>query len=80
MLLATNLTMAILVLLGVLLLTDSLEFSVFPSLLLITTLARLALNVSSTRLILTDGSAGKVIDTFGGFVIGSSVIVGLVCS
>ena len=77
-LLATNLTMAILVLLGVLLLTDSLEFSVFPSLLLITTLARLALNVSSTRLILTDGSAGKVIDTFGGFVIGSSVIVGLV--
>jgi flagellar biosynthesis protein FlhA len=78
MLLAANITLSVLVLLGVLLLTDSLEFSVFPSLLLVTTLARLALNVSSTRLILLQGDAGKVIDTFGSFVIGSSVIVGLV--
>ena len=76
--LAGNITIAVLVLLGVILLSDSLDFSVFPSLLLVTTLARLALNVSSTRLILLDGSAGKVIDTFGNFVIGSSVIVGLV--
>ena len=78
MLLAVNFAFAILVLLGTLLLKDSLEFSVFPSLLLVATLFRLALNVSSTRLILLDGFAGKVIDTFGGFVIGSSVIVGLV--
>ncbi|MCP4309118.1 MAG: FHIPEP family type III secretion protein [bacterium] len=78
MMLAANITLAVLVLLGVILLSDSLDFSVFPSLLLITTLARLALNVSSTRLILLDGNAGKVIDTFGNFVIGSSVIVGLV--
>jgi flagellar biosynthesis protein FlhA len=76
--LAANITLGVLVLLGVILLSDSLEFSVFPSLLLVTTLARLALNVSSTRLILLDGNAGKVIDTFGNFVIGSSVIVGLV--
>ncbi len=78
MLLAANFSFAILVLLGTLLLKDSLEFSVFPSLLLVATLTRLALNVSSTRLILTDGYAGKVIATFGSFVIGSSVVVGLV--
>jgi flagellar biosynthesis protein FlhA len=78
MMLAANITVGVLVLLGVILLSDSLDFSVFPSLLLVTTLARLALNVSSTRLILLDGNAGKVIDTFGNFVIGSSVIVGLV--
>ncbi|MDH3500777.1 MAG: flagellar biosynthesis protein FlhA, partial [Acidimicrobiia bacterium] len=78
LLLAANITLAIIVLLSVLLLSDSLELSVFPSLLLMTTLARLALNVSSTRLILLDGDAGKVIDTFGNFVIGASVIVGLV--
>ena len=78
LLLALNITLAIIVLLSVLLLSDSLELSVFPSLLLMTTLARLALNVSSTRLILLDGDAGKVIDTFGNFVIGASVIVGLV--
>ena len=76
--LAANFAFAILVLMGTLLLKDSLEFSVFPSLLLVATLARLALNVSSTRLILLDGYAGKVIETFGGFVIGSPVIVGLV--
>jgi flagellar biosynthesis protein FlhA len=76
--LAANITISVLVLLGVILLSDSLDFSVFPSLLLVTTLTRLALNVSSTRLILLYGNAGKVIDTFGNFVIGSSVIVGLV--
>jgi flagellar biosynthesis protein FlhA len=78
MMLAANFAFSILVLLGTLLLKDSLEFSVFPSLLLVATLSRLALNVSSTRLILLDGYAGKVIETFGSFVIGSSVIVGLV--
>jgi flagellar biosynthesis protein FlhA len=77
-LLAANITFAVLTLLGALVVKDSLEFSVFPSLLLVSTLARLALNVSSTRLILLDGYAGKVIETFGSFVIGSSVVVGLV--
>jgi flagellar biosynthesis protein FlhA len=77
-LLAANLAIAILTLLAAMMVKDSLEFSVFPSLLLLTTLARLALNVSSTRLILVDGYAGKVIETFGSFVIGSSVVVGLV--
>jgi len=76
--LATNITLGILILMSVLLLKDSLDFSVFPSLLLVTTMLRLALNVSSTRLILLDGYAGKVIETFGNFVIGGSVIVGLV--
>jgi flagellar biosynthesis protein FlhA len=76
--LAANFTLAILAILAAMLLKDSLEFSVFPSFLLVATLTRLALNVSSTRLILLNGYAGKVIDTFGGFVIGGSVIVGLV--
>src|SRR3546814_1254932 len=55
-----------------------LDFSIFPSLLLVATMARLSLNVSSTRLVLLDGFAGKVIESFGHFVIGGSVIVGLV--
>src|SRR5690606_35055185 len=78
LLLAANLALAVLILLGTILLKDSLDFSVFPSLLLIPALLRLALNVSSTRLILLDGYAGKVIETFGNFVIGGSVVVGLV--
>ena len=56
----------------------ALDFSVFPSLLLIATLFRLALNVSSTRLVLLHGYAGKVIESFGHFVVGGSVVVGLV--
>jgi len=77
-LLALNITGAVLILLGAVFLRDSLDFSVFPSLLLIATLVRLALNVTTTRLILLHGYAGKVIETFGGFVVGGSVIVGLV--
>jgi flagellar biosynthesis protein FlhA len=77
-LLALNITLAVLILLAVLYLRDTLQLSVFPSVLLMATLLRLALNVSSTRLILLEGYAGKVIDTFGAFVIGGSVIVGLV--
>ncbi len=57
---------------------EPLNFSVFPALLLITTLFRLALNVSSTRLILTNGYAGQVIETFGSFVIGGNAVVGFV--
>ena len=78
LLLAANLAFALLVLLAVLTLRDTLDLSTFPSLILITTLMRLALNVSSTRLILLDGYAGKVIATFGEFVVGGSVVVGLV--
>ncbi len=78
MLLAVNLAFALLILLAVLTLRDTLDLSTFPSLILITTLMRLALNVSSTRLILLEGYAGKVIETFGSFVVGGSVIVGLV--
>lgn len=68
---------------GILLLTlyikDTLEFSVFPSLLLVTTLLRIGLNVSSTRLILGNGGeAGNVIRTFGKFVIGGDPIVGFI--
>jgi flagellar biosynthesis protein FlhA len=77
-LLAANFMVAVLALLAAMMLKDSLELSVFPSFLLVATLTRLALNVSSTRLILLDGYAGKVVDAFGGFVIGGSVVVGLV--
>lgn len=78
MLLAVNLAFALLILLAVLTLRDTLDLSTFPSLILISTLMRLALNVSSTRLILLEGYAGKVIATFGSFVVGGSVVVGLV--
>ncbi len=76
--LAVNFMVSVLALLAAMMLKDSLELSVFPSFLLVATLTRLALNVSSTRLILLDGYAGKVVDAFGGFVIGGSVVVGLV--
>ncbi|MCB0879528.1 MAG: FHIPEP family type III secretion protein, partial [Thermoleophilia bacterium] len=56
----------------------ALDFSAFPTLLLITTLFRLAINISVTRLILLHGDAGQVVQTFGGFVIGGSIVVGLV--
>ena len=76
--LAMNIALAVLVLLSVVTLKDSLDFSIFPALLLVMTLVRLSLNVSTTRLILLDGYAGKVVETFGAYVIGGSVIVGLV--
>jgi flagellar biosynthesis protein FlhA len=77
-LLVVNISIAVLILLGTLFLQDVLDMSVFPSLLLVTTLTRLALNVSSTRLILLNGYAGKVIESFGSFVVGGSIVVGLV--
>lgn len=76
--LALSLAVSILVLLVTLGSRDPLEFSIFPSLLLLITLLRLGLNVSSTRLILSTGHAGQVIAAFGNFVIGGNVIVGLV--
>ena len=58
--------------------TNVLQLSVFPSLLLITTLFRLALNISSTRLILSEAKAGAIIDAFGEFVIGGNYVVGII--
>ena len=74
-----NLAISFIILLTTMYIHESLEFSVYPSLLLITTLLRLALNVSSTRKILTNGGyAGQVVKTFGEFVIQGNVVVGLV--
>lgn len=82
-LLALNVAVSVLMLLVSLGLNKPMEFSVFPSLLLITTLFRLSLNVATTRLILLDGgkgtgAAGHVIETFGRFAVGGSLIVGSV--
>lgn len=78
MLIALNITSALLVLLVAMFVHKPLEFAAFPAVVLVLTLFRLALNVSATRLVLLDGYAGKVIDTFGHFVVGGSLIVGLI--
>lgn len=78
LLLVINITMGIIILLLTLFTRSVLEFSTFPTLLLVTTMFRLALNISSTRLILSDGDAGKVIDAFANFVTGNNYIVGSV--
>lgn len=77
-LLAFNITVSLTVLLVALYTVEPLDFSVFPSLLLVTTLFRLALNVSSTRLILLQGYAGQIIESFGTFVVGGNYVVGMV--
>ncbi|PKM57168.1 MAG: flagellar biosynthesis protein FlhA [Firmicutes bacterium HGW-Firmicutes-3] len=73
-----NLALALIILFNALFAREALEMSSFPSILLFVTVYRLALNVSSTRLILTTGEAGNVIETFGDFVGGSDLIVGIV--
>jgi len=74
-----NLSLSFIILLATMYIKEALEFSIFPSLLLITTLFRLALNISSTRLILLEnGYAGQVVQTFGEFVIRSNPVVGFV--
>jgi flagellar biosynthesis protein FlhA len=78
MLIAANITGALLILLTAMFVHRPLDFAAFPALLLVATLFRLALNVSATRLVLLDGYAGKVIETFGHFVVGGSLIVGLI--
>lgn len=75
---ALNITAALVILLTSMYVKKPLDFSVFPSLLLVFTLFRLGLNVASTRLVLRDGYAGKVIDAFGAFVVGGSIVIGLV--
>jgi flagellar biosynthesis protein FlhA len=83
LMLALNITMAVLIFLLTIYVLRPLDFSVFPSLLLITTLFRLSLNIASTRLILLEGhsgslAAGKIIQGFGSFVVGGNTTVGLV--
>jgi len=78
MLIALNITGAMVVVLVSMFVSRPLEFSAFPALLLVATLFRLALNISATRLVLLDGFAGRVIDAFGHFVVGGSLVVGLV--
>ncbi len=74
-----NISLSVIILLTTMYIREALEFSVFPSLLLITTLFRLSLNVSSTRLILTNGGeAGAVIATFGNFVLQGDAVVGFI--
>ena len=81
--LAANITIALVILLVCLYTKHALDFSIFPSILLVTTLFRLALNIASTRLILLHGSegveaAGAVIKAFGQFVVGGNYVVGAV--
>ncbi|MBI2245237.1 MAG: flagellar biosynthesis protein FlhA [Nocardioides sp.] len=78
LLIALNITVALLVLMTAMFVRRPLDFAAFPAVILVMTLFRLALNVSATRLVLLDGFAGKVIDTFGHFVVGGSLIVGLI--
>ena len=83
LLIAANIALAALILMTVIFITRPLEFSVFPSVLLATTLLRLVLNIATTRLILsadTGGAtaAGKVIEAFASFVTGSSVVIGVI--
>jgi len=78
MLLACSISLALAVLIITLSSKEALELSTFPSLLLFVTLFRLSLNVASTRLILLQADAGKIIQTFGEFVAGGSFVVGLV--
>lgn len=78
MFLALNLAMSVMLLLVTLNAKEPLEVSVFPSLLLLLTLYRLALNVATTRLILSNGDGGRIVDTFGGMIVGNSLVVGIV--
>ena len=77
-LLIVNIGLAIMILMITMNISEALEFSIFPSLLLVTTLFRLGLNVSSTRMILRDGYAGEVIQNFGQLITGGNIVIGVV--
>lgn len=77
-LLVLNITLSVLILLMTLFSTSILQLSIFPTLLLVTTLFRLGLNISSTRLILGQGYAGNIIESFGSFVVGGNYVVGVI--
>src|ERR1700678_2658969 len=76
--LATSIALSLLILLSILYVKEPAEFTGFPTLLLFVTLFRLSLNIASTRLILLDGYAGHIIETFGNFVVRGNYVVGLV--
>jgi flagellar biosynthesis protein FlhA len=78
LLLALNITISIVIILITMFTTSVLQLSIFPTLLLVTTLFRLALNISSTRLILTEADAGTIITAFGNFVVRGNYVVGIV--
>src|SRR3712207_4817684 len=73
-----NISVALAIVVATLYIPRPLDFSAFPSLLLLTTLFRLAINISVTRLILLEGDAGHVVEAFGNFVVGGNVVVGLI--
>jgi type III secretion protein V len=77
-LIACNIVLALLIFMSTFYVGKVIEFSSFPSILLISTLFRLALSISTTRLILLQGDAGQIITTFGEYVVGDSLVVGLV--
>ena len=77
-LLSISITLSIVILLTTMFTTQPLQFSVFPSLLLVVTLYRLSLNIASTRLILNEAAAGNIISAFGDFVIGGNYVVGMI--
>ena len=76
--LAINISVALIILFNVLFVKEVLDMSFFPTLLLFTTIFRISLNVSSTRLILTTGNPGNVVTTFGNFVGGGDMIIGAI--
>jgi flagellar biosynthesis protein FlhA len=78
LLITINISAALTIVVATMYLGKALDFASFPSLLLLTTMFRLAINVSVTRLILTTGDAGSVVKAFGEFVVGGNVVVGLV--
>jgi flagellar biosynthesis protein FlhA len=77
-LLLINVSVAIIILLMTMYIKETLEFSIFPTILLITTVFRLALSISTTRGILADAFAGRVIETYGNFVMGGNAVVGFI--
>src|SRR3981081_1023174 len=78
LLIISNLSLGLMMLVVALYARDALQFSVFPSMLLITTLFRLGLDISATRLILLQAHAGQVVTAFGSFVVGGNFVVGVV--
>ena len=77
-LLAVNILVALVILFNSLFAKEVLDMASFPTMLLFTTIFRISLNVSSTKLILTKGDAGKVVSTFGQFVGGGNLVIGII--
>ena len=77
-LLIVNISLSIIILLITMYIKEPLQFSIFPTVLLVTTVLRLSLNISTTRGILSTGYAGQVIEAFGSFVMGGDAVVGFI--